>query len=294
MDIIKSPQENIEAYLYNEVNIEIYEEYQDNNGNDRSAVLEFFNFLYSEFTFFKDNVENYLEIKNHFDSSLHNPNINFLIMGETVHEECFQNYCALSKLINKYFPIQFCEGVTLKSCKHIERIFTRLNYNVGNDNMSNLLNQIKSLDYEEKMEILIDMKYLSLKNENLLKDPEGITIASKCDLEIERLEKLNQVRKTETIPKTIPEIDIKPKQNKKLLLNGTKLNILERYQILNKVLNFDDTVRPLNIGNEEKNTLLSYILDIDESNARKLFNGTYKDADCRDLTPYFTGLNLKK
>jgi L-lactate utilization protein LutC len=96
--------------------------------------------------------------------------------------------------------------------------------------------------------------------------------------------------------KDFPIIDQtqKPKQNKKLLLNGTKLNILERYQILNKVLKFDDTVRPLNISNDEKNTLLSYILDIDESNARKLFNGNYKDADCRDLNEYFTELNLNK
>jgi hypothetical protein len=199
MNLIKSPQENIDAYLYNEVNIEIFEEYQNNNGKNRNEVLEYFNFLYSEFAFFNTNVENYLNIKTHFDNSLHNPKIDFLTMGSTAKEEPYQYYFALNKLINEYYPINLREGVISSSCKHIESTFTLLHYNMGYDPMSNLLKELTSLGYEEKIQELIKMKYLSLQDENWFKDIKGVTLASKCDLEIERLEKLHQIKTIETI-----------------------------------------------------------------------------------------------
>jgi hypothetical protein len=198
MNVIKSPQKNIEAYLTNEVNIEVFEEYQNMNGKNRNEVLEYFNFLYSEFSFFSSNLENYLEIINHFDYSLHNPKIDFLTMGTTQKEESFQYYYALSKLINHYYPVNLREGVILSSCKHIESIYVLLNYNVGNDIMSNLLQEINSLDYEEKIQELLKMKYLSLQDENWFKDIRGVTLASKCDLEIERLGQLHQIKTIET------------------------------------------------------------------------------------------------
>ncbi len=67
MNIIKAPQKNIEAYLYNDLNIQIYEELiQDEDFERLWEPLEFFNLLYTEFEFFQTNVERYLEIKNHF------------------------------------------------------------------------------------------------------------------------------------------------------------------------------------------------------------------------------------
>lgn len=63
MDIISSPQDKLEVYLYNALNIEIYEEYESYKFKEQKEPLEFFNLLYSEFAFFNENIENYLAIK---------------------------------------------------------------------------------------------------------------------------------------------------------------------------------------------------------------------------------------
>ena len=99
-----------------------------------------------------------------------------------------------------------------------------------------------------------------------------------------------------TKPKTIPTEAIpenKQKTNKSLMFKSAHLNIKDRYRILNKVLDFDKKVHPLNIGELEKYQLLSYILGIDKDNARKLMNGSHHAKD-NDLTSYFDELGLNK
>ena len=92
---------------------------------------------------------------------------------------------------------------------------------------------------------------------------------------------------------TVPTPENKQKTNKSLMFKGQKLNIKDRYRILNTVLNFDKTVHPLNIGELEKYQLLAYILGIDKDNARKLMNGKH-DAKDTDLTAYFNEIGLNK
>jgi hypothetical protein len=89
------------------------------------------------------------------------------------------------------------------------------------------------------------------------------------------------------------QIITKPKTNKSLMLNGKNLNLKDRYTILNKVLDFDKIVHPLNIGELKKYQLLAYILGCDKDNARKLMNGSH-DAKYNDLAPYLSGLGLNK
>jgi uncharacterized protein (DUF2164 family) len=100
-------------------------------------------------------------------------------------------------------------------------------------------------------------------------------------------------KELKTIPPQVSAIETKQKPDKSLMLGGEKLNISERYKILNKVLDFDKKVHPLNIGELEKYQLLSYILGIDKDNARKLMCGSYDSKD-RDLTSYFNDLDLNK
>ena len=83
------------------------------------------------------------------------------------------------------------------------------------------------------------------------------------------------------------------KINRNLLLNGSDLNLSERFKIANEVLNIDATLRKLNIKDLEKYKLLSYILNCSEDNARHLMNGKYNSKD-RDLRAYFNELNLNK
>jgi hypothetical protein len=46
---------------------------------------------------------------------------------------------------------------------------------------------------------------------------------------------------------------MKPKTNKSLMLNGKGLNLKDRYTVLNRFLDFDKIVHPLNIGELERN-----------------------------------------
>jgi hypothetical protein len=81
------------------------------------------------------------------------------------------------------------------------------------------------------------------------------------------------------------------KSNKNLLFDGKPLNLLERYQIANKVLDIENKINTLNITKDKKNELLSYILDCNIDNAKKLLNGNY-DAKPRNLKSYFKDLDL--
>lgn len=91
----------------------------------------------------------------------------------------------------------------------------------------------------------------------------------------------------------VPALEIRQKSNKSLMFEGKNLNIKDRYRILNKVLDFDKKVHPLNIGELQKYQLLAYILGCDKDNARKLMCGSH-DAKDNDLTAYFNDLGLNK
>jgi hypothetical protein len=66
----------------------------------------------------------------------------------------------------------------------------------GNEDLMNsILKEIENLDYFKKKEILIKYKYLSLTDEDLFVDKKDKTLASKIDLEIERLTQLNELER---------------------------------------------------------------------------------------------------
>lgn len=94
--------------------------------------------------------------------------------------------------------------------------------------------------------------------------------------------------------KPAEETEKKPtKQTKSLLLDGSQLNLSERYKIANEVLDIETKIRTLKIADLEKYQLLAYILGCDKDNARNIMNGTYNSKD-RDLITYFNDLGLNK
>jgi hypothetical protein len=201
MDIIESPQDNISSYLYNAINIEIYEEYETCKYEGRKESFDFFNFLYREFAFFNENIENYLIIKSHFKDYDNNTDYDKIKNDEILSLNMTHYYEALVKIIKEKHPLKLREGVILKSCEYIESIsdvLTSMIYGTI-DQMNDILKENESLNYGEKIENLLQNKYLSLRNEALFVDKKGITIASKIDIEIEKLKKLNKIKKTETI-----------------------------------------------------------------------------------------------
>lgn len=127
MNVIKSPQDKIESYLYNEINIELYEDFSLHFKTE-TELLQFFNNLFNEFEFFSNNVNNYVEITNHFV---------FLDMGylfwtdeihfnhKSEHEKLFELlnlYDCLTMLIQFHFPENKRTGVQIKTCEYIIKL----------------------------------------------------------------------------------------------------------------------------------------------------------------------------
>ncbi len=65
------------------------------------------------------------------------------------------------------------------------------------------------------------------------------------------------------------------KKKTKNTLNGETLNLLDRYEIMNKMFNIDNSIRKLNVSDTDKYKLLSLILDCNTTNARQIMNGNY-------------------
>lgn len=62
---------------------------------------------------------------------------------------------------------------------------------------------------------------------------------------------------------------------KNVLINGRKPNLLERYQIADRIFNIDKIITRLNVRAEDKYKILAVLLDCNEHNAKKLINGKY-------------------
>ena len=123
----KSPQEKIQAYLYNEINIELYEDFSICYKTE-TDLLKFFNKLFIEFEFFCNNVNNYLEITDHFVFS----EMGYLFWNDENHFnhkteneklfELFNLYECLTKLIQFHFPENKRAGVKIKTCEYIIKL----------------------------------------------------------------------------------------------------------------------------------------------------------------------------
>jgi len=80
-----------------------------------------------------------------------------------------------------------------------------------------------------------------------------------------------------TVTNTSQSIDLSAnKETKTLLIQGKKLNLLERYEIAKDILDIDNKIRRLNISDTEKYKLLGYILGCNTTNARHIMNGKYQ------------------
>jgi hypothetical protein len=198
MNIIKSPQDNIEAYLYNEVNIQLYREYV----GEETERLIFFNLLFKEFEFFCENNQNYLKIENHFkirsdynleysSESDYNPQIS-IDMGEVI--ERHQHYEYLVRLIDDTYPIENRTGVLIKTCEQIEEVYKKTSDFLSIITKSGrtfnwFLESMSDLNNREKINTLIDNKYTYLKEPNLSFE-KGIPFNELCDLEIQKINEL--------------------------------------------------------------------------------------------------------
>ena len=98
METIKTLQNDIEAFLYDEINIEILEYLISLKYTGRLEPLEYFNLLFSEFDFFIKNSSDYLKITERFVF----PTIDDLDMFEIKAVNNSIIYAGLTKLISKF------------------------------------------------------------------------------------------------------------------------------------------------------------------------------------------------
>ena len=97
--------------------------------------------------------------------------------------------------------------------------------------------------------------------------------------------------KAKIFPKEKEVIAIKKTPN--LLIEGKKLNIVERYHVANKILDIYKKINSKNIPAKEKHKLLALIMGCSEQTGRELFNGTQaKRTRINEniVNPYLAGL----
>lgn len=231
MEIIKSPQDNIEAYLYNEINNEIYIYLVDTKYND-TDILSFFNLLYHHFNFFNDNCNNYKLIKNHFTD--------YFFDNQFTNEICFNILHDIHKMFIKLIDFYYNKDnsiMVLKSCESVKTIFDRLN---PKEEIKIRYQFDFTLKYLKQLPTTINkIKYLwEVKTDYLhhyahkLNNVNEITFDKKCELEINKLEKILTLEQSQTTINNQQIIETKTEQINPLNWNGTQTEFIELIKAL--------------------------------------------------------------
>lgn len=234
MNSIKTPQESVEAFLYNDFNISIYNNLADGFVyQGLFEPLEFFNHLYSEFDFFQTNALNYLTIKNHFKPYSHFHFIEMsieprFITGVTNNDQRLYFIQTFVELIKTFDEIE--NEILQSSCQYIYQLYemvsdeNRIKTNEPNKyDFSELKKQLNNItSTADKIKYILEVK-TEFQQEVGLLDFGNDDFLKKCNLEID---KLNEFQKIEM--KNIPEENqtIEPKL-KTLNWQGTTLEFSE-------------------------------------------------------------------
>jgi hypothetical protein len=276
MEIIKYPQDNIEAFLYNEVNIEIFNTFETLTYDGKPESLEFFNLLFSELDFFNVNIANYFKIKEHFTP----PTWEELENGGVENLNKTEFYHGLVKLISACYPKENLDGVIKKSCEHIEKIYRVLVENFyGNikshDTFKQLQQDFKGLNHSEQIKNWIDIKY-SVRQDierRIYNKDEAEIFIQKIDFELERLDKIKDLETNEATTST--------EQSKDNTLNwqGTSLEFAE----LTKALIQSNKLNP-ELNQKELFKRMKQLFNVEE------FNENDKLKDIRKRTKELTPL----
>lgn len=203
---MKKPQKNIEAYLNNDFNIEIFEDLTDNE--EYKALfkpLDFLNFLYQEFDFFQENAGNYFLIRKHFEQ------IDFKGKNR------YYFFWALNHLIDEAFPSSNNLGeVVARSCEYIESLYLLIEDEVYPDAKNDEVKKVYDFDnvkkyietlpnVKDKIKYLVEIKtdYLQNNHGGLMDVPmwNETTFDKKCELEIKKLNEILRLEITQHKPK---------------------------------------------------------------------------------------------
>lgn len=285
-EIIKSPQDNIKAYLINEINIEIFNIFECITYEGKPQPLEFFNLLFSELDFFNANISNYCKIKEHFTL----PTWEELENGGIKNLNKTEFYFGLVKLISGYYAYKNTEGVIKKSCEHIEKIYHVLFRNTygdikSRDTFKQLQQDYKGLNHNEQIKNWIDIKY-SIRQDlerHIYDKDEAEIFVQKIDFELERLDKIKDIQTQQPKPTSEP-------------LDLSDTSAVEKIIYLNElgIIDFLRTKTKAGISNTALASVLSGITGIKAETIKPSLNRLSNNDTIDNKHPYYTTKTVEK
>ena len=268
---IETPQTDIEAFLINDFNINIYNELADGFVyQDLFKPLDFFNHLYSEFNFFQTNALKYLTIKNHFKPYSHFHYIEMSIEPRFVNtvvnndQRVFflENFVELLNVFNEVdneivqnsyqYIIQLYELAHSETLINIKKEPNKFDFSETKKALSKIENNKEKINY--LIEQRTDFKQC---DDNWASDWGLVSFDKKCDLEIKKLKELLELE---------PQQSTAPTISNSLKWHGTQTAFIELVQAL--ILNKTITAK----SNKEIITTLSNVFNFKVTNPDKTFN----------------------
>ena len=266
MKQIETPQTDIDLFLDNTFNILIYESLT--NGwtaqSDLFEPLAFFNLLYSELEFFKNNSENYITIKNHFQdynsifkSGLSKEQTIFLLQKliELIKETVLKNN--ENEVVE--FSYYFLLDIAISFDEELD--FGNSSENDNDFYFENTKKELKKItSTPDKIKYLVDCKTDYLQNNIVeLDNVWNVTFDKKCDLEIIKLKELLALETTPTT-QTPPTV---PAPENTLNWQGTELQFTELFKAVYEAKMLDPKLNQTEIFKRLK--LFFQIKDFKES-----------------------------
>lgn len=226
----KKQKQEIESYLEDEFNIEIYEDLTNSEQwKGLFDPLEFLNLLYSEFEFFETNVNNYLGITNHFGKLTFKK------------EKRYYFLWAFNELLDKHFPsnkTENMEGVRFKSLVYLSdlkmkienELFPKEDNEVSENkfHFDKVKKHLETLhDTKAKIKYLIEIK-TDYQQKIDWEFTTGKPFDEKCELEIKKLEELFKLEAN-----TTPNSNSEPQIQKSNFSISETLSKIDYIRIIN-------------------------------------------------------------
>lgn len=173
---------------------------------------------------------------------------------------------------------------------NIKKWFCKYNYTCDNYTIDTILNLDSESGIYSDLSYPINMLQGDLIDEEIFELQNTFLCFCKEKIVEDIINYLNGITQ-ENKDEFSPVIKNK-KVSDSLLLNGKKLNLAERFKIINDLFNINKEIQKFNNPDGEKYQLLSYILGCNISNARQILNDNYNGkVRNNDIENYLKSLN---
>jgi hypothetical protein len=232
-----TPKTDIEEYLNNDFNLEIFEDLTENEDwQGTFKPLEFLNLLYEQFEIVNTNKEKPLSVVKHlFGLKLEQTKLYYLLyyLKRYIYKHSDSEYEPKDK------QLSICRGFIEKEYDKLEaELYPKTEPEKENKyDFQKVKQHIETLTtVKDKIKYLIEIKTDYKQNTNdwdVWAYKDGKTFDAKCDMEIDKLQKLFNLETAPTIPKAKPVFKLSDKKGAKTDLIRV-LNALYELRLFNK------------------------------------------------------------